>query len=166
MEESQETRFAEYLEGYKKLIVKVARIYCHDPEERKDLIQDIIVQLWKSFQSYDNTYAISTWTYRIALNVSISFLRKSTTRKKTHTGYHQQAEWLNVTDTVADQKLEQLYRFIDLLKPIDKGIIILYLEGCKAREIADVMGMSITNVSTKKQRITEELKSYFKTINE
>ena len=133
-----------------------------EPEERKDLIQDIIVQLWRSFQNYDSTYAISTWTYRIALNVSISYLRKATTRKNTHHSYHHEGEWLHIQDTVVEENLDQLYRFIDLLKPIDKAIIILYLEGCANKEIAEVMGMSITNVSTKKQRITEELKSYFK----
>ena len=162
MKDLSDTLFAEYLEGYKNLIAKVARIYCQDPEERRDLIQDIIVQLWKSFQNYDSTYAISTWTYRIALNVSISFLRKATTRKNTRDVYHQQVEWLHFQDTVIDENLEQLYQFIDLLKPIDKAIIILYLEGCSNKEIAEVMGMSVTNVSTKKQRIVEELKSYFK----
>ncbi len=158
---SQETRFIEYLEGYKKLIAKVARIYCIDTETRKDLIQDIILQLWKSFPNYDNTYSISTWTYRIAINVSISFLRKATTRSNTHSAYQQQMELLQMNDAVVDEKLEQLYRFIDLLKPLDKAIIILYLEACENKEISRVMGMSVSNVSTRKQRIKEKLKLYF-----
>ena len=79
--ESQEALFIEYLEGVKILIIKVARVYCRNEEDRKDLIQDIILQLWKSYPKYNNTYAVSTWTYRIAINVSISFLRKSATRK-------------------------------------------------------------------------------------
>lgn len=157
----QETHFIEYLESYKKLITKVARIYCFDAEARKDLIQDIILQLWRSFPNYDNTYSISTWTYRIAINVSISYLRKSTTRSNAQKSYQQQMEFLQIQDTVIDEKLEQLYRFIDLLKPVDKAVIILYLEDCKNMEIARVMGMSVSNVSTRKQRIKEKLKLYF-----
>jgi RNA polymerase sigma factor (sigma-70 family) len=158
---SQEALFVEYLEGYKKLIAKVARVYCIDSEVRKDLIQDIILQLWRSFPNYDNTYSISTWTYRIALNVSISFLRKATSRTKTHSVYQDHIEFFETNDEVIDEKLEQLYRFIDLLKPVDKAIIILHLEGCANKEISRVMGMSISNVSTKKQRIKEKLKTYF-----
>ncbi len=161
---SQETRFIEYLERYKKLIAKVARIYCIDHEVRKDLVQDIILQLWKAFPNYNNTYSISTWTYRIAINVSISFLRKATTRSTTYSAYQQQMEFLQIKDSVTDAKLEQLYRFIDLLKPIDKAIMLLYLEGCKNKEISGVMGMSVSNISTKKQRIKEKLKVYFQSV--
>ena len=70
-------------------------------------------------------------------------------------------EFLQIKNTVIDEKLEQLYCFIDLLKPVDKAVIILYLEDCKNTEIARVMGMSVSNVSTRKQRIKEKLKLYF-----
>ncbi len=163
---SQDEGFIEYLEGYKKLIAKVARIYCKDTEDRKDLIQDIIIQLWKSYPKYDKIYAISTWTYRIAINVSISYLRKATSRNNTHSGYLMHDELMQTEDSVIDEKLEQLYRFIELLKPINKAIIILYLEGCSNKDISQVMGMTITNVSSRKLRIKEELKTYFETIKE
>ncbi|HEV8081894.1 MAG TPA: sigma-70 family RNA polymerase sigma factor [Chitinophagaceae bacterium] len=159
----QEIHFIEYLESCKKLIIKVSRIYCKDPEDRKDLIQDIILQLWRSYPKYDKAYAISTWTYRIALNVSISFLRKAKTRNSIYTSYQQQAEYFHIDDTVTDSNLEQLYNFIELLKPIDKALMILQLEGCKNKEISSVMGMSDTNISTRKQRIKDKLKLYFET---
>lgn len=158
---SQEAGFIEYLEGYKKLIAKVARIYCKDPEDRKDLIQDIVIQLWKSFPKYDRSYSVSTWTYRIALNVSISYLRKATSRSKNHDIFLQENELMQGEESAIDEKLEQLYLFIDQLKPIDKAIIILFLEGCPNKEISEVIGISVTNVSTKKLRIKEELKNYF-----
>ena len=160
---SQEERFTEYLGSYKKLISKVARAYCYDAEERKDLIQDIIVQLWKSYPKYDPKWSISTWTYRIAINVSISFLRKATTRKNTQSVYQEDLETIPIDEPKKDENLDRLYNFIELLKPIDKAIIILQLEGCKNKEIAEVMGMSMTNVATKKQRIKEKLKTYFET---
>lgn len=156
-----EDLFIPYLDDHKKLILKVARAYCQDEEERKDLVQDIILQLWKSFPNYDETYALSTWTYRIAFNVSISYLRKVTTREKIHRSYQRDTEFLQIDNTVLDEKLQQLYRFIDLLKPINKAIMIMHLDGCSNKEIAGVMGISESNVSTKKQRIKDQLKNYF-----
>ncbi|MBU1820337.1 MAG: sigma-70 family RNA polymerase sigma factor [Bacteroidetes bacterium] len=151
--------FETYLEGYKKLIVKVAGAYCFDPEERKDLIQEIILHLWRAYPKYDGTSSLSTWTYRIALNVSISYVRRETARKRLEEKYQQEREVLEWTNPVIDERLEQLYRIIDRLKSLDKAIIILSLEGCNNTEIADVMGMSPTNVSTRLHRIREYLKS-------
>ncbi|WPP49064.1 RNA polymerase sigma factor [Catalinimonas niigatensis] len=159
----QENAFVEYLESYKKLIAKVARIYCQDSEDRKDLMQDIMLQLWKAYPRYDASYALSTWTYRVAINVSISFLRKAGSRDKTHHAYRQQNEWFQVEDPTTEERLEYLYQFIEKLKPLDKAIILLYLEGCNNKEISRVTGLSTTNVSTRKQRIKEALKQYFET---
>lgn len=160
MEDSRlQERFITYLEGYKRLIIKVASAYCSEAEDRKDLVQEISLQLWKAYLNYDASVALSTWTYRIALNVSISFLRKATSRKRREEQYHRERDILEWSNSVQDERLEQLYRIIDQLKPLDKGIIILSLEGCKNTEIADVMGMSATNVSSKLYRIREQLKS-------
>ena len=160
-----DTQFTEYLEHYKKLISKVARIYCFSDFDRKDLIQDIILQLWKSFSKYDDSFALSTWTYRIALNVSISHFRKSSSRSETHEAFHKQLQYLTIEEDIIDENLALLYSFIELLKPIDKAIMVLYMEGCKNKEIADVTGMSLSNISTKKLRIKEELKEHFKKLN-
>lgn len=161
----QRLQFIDYLESYKKLIVKVARIYCENNEDTKDLIQEIVIQLWKSYSKYDPTYSISTWTYRIALNVSISFLRKESTRKKTYRSYDHQIELLQWEEDPVDDKLDQLYLFIGKLELLDKAIITLYLEGCKYKEIAEIMGMTATNISTKMLRIKEELSEKFKPLN-
>ncbi len=161
MEETAEHEpFETYLDGYKKLIVKVAGAYCPEYEDRKDLIQEIVLHLWKAYPKYDGTSALSTWTYRIALNVSISYLRKETARKRREEHYHQQRDILEWTNPVMDERLALLYRIIDRLKPLDKALIILNLEGCKNTEIAEVMGMSPTNVSTKLYRIKEQLKTF------
>lgn len=160
MEEPElKKRFITYLEGYRKLIIKIASTYCPGPEERRDLIQEISLQLWKAYPNYDSSAALSTWTYRIALNVSISFLRKETSRKRREEQYHREHDILAWRDPGLDERLEQLYRSIERLRPLDKGIIILSIEGCKNTEIAEVMGMSATNVSTRLNRIKEQLKS-------
>ncbi len=164
MKKEQETLFIDYLESCKRLIVKVARVYCKDAEEQKDLIQDIILQLWKAFPNYDSSYAVSTWTYRIALNTSISHLRKVTTRSVVHGSRYTDGDLLQITDDIVDENLEILYRAIEHLKPIDKAIVVLQLEGCSNKEIAEVMGLSASNISTRKVRIKEELKTYFETV--
>ncbi len=160
---TQESEFIVYLEGYKKLSAKVARIYCKNPEDQKDLIQEIIIQLWKSFQKYDKNYSVSTWTYRIAINVSISYLRKTSSKTINHNIFLQENELMPAEDSAIDEQLKQLYLFIDRLKPTDKAIILLFLEGCSNKEISEVMGFTTTNVSTRKLRIKEELKNYFET---
>lgn len=154
----QEERFLDFLERHKGLILKVAGAYCQHLDERKDLVQDIILQLWRSFPKYDASYAVSTWIYRIALNVSISFLRKITSRKRVQKSYEQQFELLQWDHGIVDERLEKLYRCIDFLKPLDKGIMILHLEGQKNKEIAEILGMTPTSISTRMQRIRQKLK--------
>lgn len=91
----QEERFMDFLENNKGLIVKVAGVYCYDHDERRDLIQDIILQLWRAFPKFDGACSVSTWTYRIALNVSISYLRKMTKRKRTQEAYSNKQDLCN-----------------------------------------------------------------------
>lgn len=158
--ETTEEQFLSLIENNKKLILKVSSAYVRNQEDKKDLIQEIILQLWKAYPDFDDTYAMSTWMYRIALNVSISYLRKEGTRNKIHSNYGQYIEIYNDNDE--DEKLKKLYILINQLKRMDKAIIILKLEGLGNNEIADVMGISITNVSTKINRIKNTLSTQFK----
>ena len=156
-----EEKFNQYLEGHKKIIVKVASVYSQPGESRKDLIQDIILQMWKAFPKYDESFAFSTWTYRIALNVSISSLRKEMSRSRAHESYALNAEVLNYTEVDLDENLQILYQCIETLKPIDKAIVIQLLDGCKHKEISLVTGISESNVATRVQRIKSQLKDCF-----
>ena len=88
---------------------------------------------------------------------------KAKTRHNNYAIYRQQAELFHVDDTETNENLGRLYKFIELLKPIDKAIMILYLEGCKNKEISLVMGMTDSNISTRKERIKLKLKQYFET---
>lgn len=161
---AQEQAFIEFLDQYKKLIIKVSGIYCQDPDERRDLIQEITLQLWKSWHKYDQQYALSTWTYRIALNVSISQLRKEQSRRKKHENYERQWDVIHWQDDPLEERLNMLYQMLEHLKPLDKAIIIMALEGQKNKEIAEVFGISPSNVSTKLLRIKEQLKKQVQTI--
>ena len=161
---SQEEKFITFLEDYKNLILKIASIYCRIEEDRKDLIQEIILQLWRSFPNYNNAFTLSTWTYRIALNVSISYVRKTTTRNKVIQGYKKHVDLIQIEEDDIEEKLVLLHDSIQFLKPFDKAVISLHLEGCKNKTISDVLGITPSNVSTKLARIKQQLKNHLSTI--
>ncbi len=160
-----EKAFIALLEQHKRLIVKIVSSYFKTPANRNDLIQEIILHLWKAFPKYDPERTASTWVYRIALNVAISAFRKEQNRKKKLSHYQQTATFLAWEEAIIDEKLDRLYHLISQLNPLEKGIIILHLEGCKNAEIADIIGVSLSNVSTKIHRIKTKLIKHYKTTN-
>ncbi|MEV4883919.1 sigma-70 family RNA polymerase sigma factor [Chitinophaga ginsengisegetis] len=158
--------FLAVLQTNKGIIYKIAQSYCQDAEERKDLVQEIITQLWRSFGSYTGQVKYSTWIYRIALNVAISFYRKGTRRKQASSPFSE--DILHIVDTnVKGETAENigfLQRFIAELKELDKALMLLYLEEKSYREIGEIMGLSETNVATKIARIKGILKQKFSSI--
>ncbi len=154
--------FVDTIEQHKGIFFKVARAYCPNEEDKQDLIQEMMIQIWKSIHKYNDQYKISTWLYRISLNVAISFYRKSLTRSKKHTVLNEQmAEMPAEEKSENEQHLNLLEQFISELKEIDKALMILYLEEKSHAEIADILGMSVSNVGTKIGRIKEKLKTRF-----
>lgn len=143
--------------------------YCHDVEDRKDLEQEIIIQLWKSIANYDSEYRLSTWIYKVALNVAVSHYRRDLKHKANNVPLDE-AIFKVAEDDLAkellDSRTQQLYKFIDQLDPFNKAIIILYLESKSYREIGEILGLSETNVGSKVSRIKQQLKQNFSLINE
>jgi RNA polymerase sigma factor (sigma-70 family) len=162
-----EHRFAALLETHRGIVFKVANSYCRSPEDRQDLVQDIATQLWRAFPSYDPTRSFSTWMYRIALNVAISYKRDNRAQARTETleEHHDGHADFAVDDGVArhesDQRIRALHAVIDRQPPLDRALLLLWLDERNQREIAEVLGLSESNVSTKlnrlKQRIREQL---------
>jgi RNA polymerase sigma-70 factor (ECF subfamily) len=159
-------QFLTVIQANKGIIYKVANAYCHNAEDRKDLVQEIIVQLWRSFDNYNDSYKYSTWMYRISLNVAISFYRKENRRKQI--AYPLPGSILDFADPGIATEIEAdvgfLQQFIAELKELDKALLLLYLEEKSHREIADITGLSVTNVATKIGRIKNILKQKFETI--
>ena len=157
-------RFLKLIQTNKGIIYKVANAYCHNPEDRKDLIQEIIIQLWLSFENYDEKFALTTWIYRIALNVSISFFRKESRRAEISLPVHDDMIYLQ--DETPDLKtdIDLLNRFIRELKEMDRAIIILYLEGTSHQDSADILGLSPKNISVRVARIKDQLRQKFSTL--
>ena len=160
--------FAATLEKNKGIIYKVANAYCKDRDDRKDLVQEIIIQLWRSFDRYDDQYKLSTWMYRIALNVSISFYRKE--RKRKNSDFLINEDIVEIADEYSSDELEMnislLQRFINELKELDRAMMLLYLEEKSQKEIGEILGLTEANVSTKVGRIKEKLKQRFSLTNE
>lgn len=159
-------RFLLVIDTNKGILYKVANSYCKDSEDRKDLVQEIIIQLWKSFEDYNDQYKYSTWVYRIALNVAISFYRKENRRKEIANPLNDSI--LNYADTnlatEKEQDLSILQEFIMELKELDKAVMLLYLEEKSYKEIAEMIGITETYVATKIGRIKTILKQKFATI--
>jgi RNA polymerase sigma factor (sigma-70 family) len=158
----QKQFFEGVIEQHKGILFKVARAYCPDEEDRQDLIQEMMIQIWQSIHKYNDQYEISTWLYRISLNVAISFYRKSSSRAKKYTGLTEQMIEISAEEKLENvRQLNLLEQFISELKEIDKALMILYLEDKSHNEIAEILGMSVSNVGTKIGRIKDKLKAQF-----
>lgn len=163
MDVKPSTTFEEVIDKNKGIIYKVANSYCKDVDDRRDLVQEIVIQLWRSFNRFDNSYKISTWMYRVALNVAISFYRSNSNRKEFTTSLSEQLIEMLPDDepTETEGQINQLQQFIAELKDLDRALMILYLEEKSQKEIADILGLTETNVSTKIARIKQKLKERF-----
>ena len=160
--------FVKIIKDYKGIIYKVINIYCNDSEEKRDLEQEIIIQLWKSFQSYNNKFKLSTWIYRIAMNVSISFYRSNLNRKSRTTSlndsiFHEIESVNNAEEENEHRRL--LHAFIQQLDEFNREILILYLEEYNYKEIAEIVGITESDVGTKINRMKKKMQENFLTLN-
>ena len=155
--------FLSVVESNKGILYKIANSYCKDAEDRKDLVQEIIVQLWKSYENYNDQYKYSTWIYRISLNVAISFYRHEGRRKRFSNPLSDGI--INFVHNYETSELEDdisfLQQLISELKEIDKALMLLYLDQKSHKEIAEIIGISESNVATKIGRIKTVLKQKF-----
>ena len=160
---TKDQEFTRLIKENKGIIYKICNSYCAGKDDRDDLAQEIIYNLWKSFDSFNDAFKFSTWMYRIALNVAISFYRQ----EKKFKNHHSISEGLIVFEDDSENKnevennLRLLQDFINELKEIDKAIILLYLDDKSHREIAEITGFTETNVATKINRIKDKLRSNF-----
>lgn len=150
--------FIKAIQENEGLIFKTASFYTDCKDDRDDLVQEIIYSLWKSFETFQQRSSLSTWMYRVAMNVSILHLKKN---KKRVPSVPLDDKFFNFSETISDdfeEKLQSLHKHIKDLNLFDKGIIMLYLENKNHEEIAEIIGISKTNVGTKLSRIKEKLK--------
>ncbi|WP_281614380.1 sigma-70 family RNA polymerase sigma factor [Flammeovirga sp. SubArs3] len=169
METNRKNKFISTINSHKKIIYKIVNSYCQDIEDRKDLEQEIIIQLWNAFDKYNPEYKYSTWMYRIALNVAISFYRKE--KKWLANNDFSSVESIysvvdeNEDETELDNNIKLLQQFINDLDELNKALMLLYLEEKSYVEIAEILGISKTNVATKISRLKLKLKKEFQKNN-
>jgi RNA polymerase sigma-70 factor (ECF subfamily) len=155
--------FGDLLQQHRGIVFKVANSYARDPEDRADLAQEIAAQLWRAWRSYEPDRPVTTWMYRIALNVAISHLRGRSLRDRHHVpfedGLHDTAHDVGTDDGQASSQLLRLLReTIARLAPMDRALMLLYLDERSHREIAEVLGISEGNVATKLSRLKARIR--------
>jgi RNA polymerase sigma-70 factor (ECF subfamily) len=158
-------QFSALIEEHKGIIYKVANSYCRNAEDRKDLIQEIIVHLWKSHGRYDERFKLSTWIYRIALNVAISAYRREKKRSERVSPLEEIIIEPATETELPDPKIATLHRIIDQLDELNRALMILYLDDNSYRDIAGILGITETNVATKINRLKLKIKEQFTQTN-
>lgn len=161
-ETSDERRFLAFLEGQSRTLYKVAYIYCRDAEERRDLMQEMAIQLWRAFPSFDARAAPATWTYRVAMNVAISHRRREGRRLRETLPLDFAFDVADETFAPDTEQARQLRALIDTLDELSRALVLFYLEGFDHAEIAALLGTTASNVSTRLNRIKTKLQSLAK----
>lgn len=152
-------RFTKVIKKNEGLIFKVAILYTRSLSDREDLYQEIVFQLWKSFDSFNEQSKLSTWMYRVALNTAIYNLKQSKRRIETTAIELETMQIADDFDKAEEERIKLLYEHVQMLNLLEKGIILLYLEGKSHEEIASIIGITTSNVGTKISRIREKLRS-------
>lgn len=159
---NKEKEFLGLLQKHKGILHKISRVYMDKPEDREDLIQEIILQLWKSFGSFNELSQFSTWMYRVAINTAILFYKKESKRidnEKITEGFDiKEVE----TDNTKNSQLEHFYKAVQDLNPIEKALIFYFMEGQTHKEISQNLGISEVNTRVKLSRTKEKLQEIIK----
>ncbi len=157
--------FEELLAQHGAILTKVTRAYCRDQQDREDLAQEIVLQLWRSFSRYDARLRFSTWMYRVAMNVAISHYRARKAAGGDAIPLDETTELAAANDAADRDDTRVLYDLIRELDELNRAVIVLYLDGHSHHEISAIVGLSATNVATKVNRIKEQLKTRYQEKN-
>jgi RNA polymerase sigma-70 factor (ECF subfamily) len=162
---SQDTLYEEAAAAYAAALDRLARAYELDPDARRDLLQEIHLHLWRSFAQFDRRCSVRTWVYRVAHNIATKHVIR---QRRIRSGLVslEEIETLPASDrgefaACRAEALERLGLLIRRLKPLDRQIIVSYLEGMDGASIAEITGLSAANIAVKIHRIKEILKRWF-----
>ena len=163
MRSEKERQFEELVKQYKRTIYSVCYMFSSDTEEVNDLFQDVLVRLWLGFDQFGNKSGVNTWVYRVALNTAINSDKRAKRRPQI-VPLSSDIDPYDPQDNSLEQ-VRQLHALINQLDVMDRGLILLWLEGIGYDEIAAIMGISVANVGIKLHRVKEKLIQKSKTIN-
>jgi RNA polymerase sigma factor (sigma-70 family) len=158
-----ETEFVEIINRHRGIIHKVCHLYGHQKEYPEDLFQEIVLQLWKAFPTFRNESLVTTWMYRVALNTAISQFRRQVKIPESQSLSRKE---FSIPDTPAFREENEHSALLEMairhLTKVEKAVIMLYLEDKNYREIADIMGITVSNVGVKLNRIKSKLEQIVK----
>ncbi len=152
----KETEFIKTIEQHQNILHKICSVYCCSQDDKKDLYQEMTLQLWKAYPSFQGRSAFSTWMYRVALNTAITISRKNQVQLKPE---DTQLRIVKEMETLPDlsEDIRILYQAINRLNKIERAIILLWLEEKSYDEISEITGLTIKNVGVKLVRIKKKL---------
>lgn len=151
-----EKAFIEMVRSNERVIYKVCSFYVSDEFPMADLYQEVVCNLWSSYPKFRKESSVSTWIYRIALNTCITGMRKDMRRPK-GTPASMLQDTISEPETLSEQ-IKEMYYYIHQLKTMERAVVLLYLEDKSYQEIADITGLTVSNVATKLKRSKEKLK--------
>lgn len=151
-----EQEFANIVREHKSTIYTVCYMFSKNQDEVDDLFQEVLLNLWRGIEHFKGESKLATWIYRISLNTCISADRKK--KKHATETLSQQADIYAATDEAETRQIQMLHKRVHRLRPFDRAIVLLWLEGLPYDEIGAITGISAKNVSVRLVRILEELK--------
>lgn len=155
---SKEQAYIDLIMHSQPVLYKIASSYTNNQEDKNDLMQEMAYQIWKSFDLFENKSQMTTWLYRICLNTAIQSLKKEKRRVKPQALEGSSLAQVKDENQTGNSETEELFAAIQRLTSLNRGIILLYLEDRSHKEIADIIGISVSNVGTRIQRIKQTLK--------
>ena len=157
-------KFIALIKQHEGLILKICKMYGNTAEDRADIYQDIVLQLWRSFPSFKEISKVSTWMYRIGLNTAITRLRKEQKHSNRKEMDDSVMELPSFSYKEEREKDELMQLAIQQLTEIEKSIILLYIEDKSYKEMAEIVGITESNIGFKLNQIKSKLKSIITTL--
>lgn len=151
-------QFLNLVSGNQSIIFKVCNMYCNSKEDKEDLFQDIVLQLWRAYPTFKGDSKVTTWMYRIAINNAVTRLRKES-RQQRFTTLDGEAFDIPAEENKADENIALMYQSIKKLTEIERAITMLYMDDCSYKEIAEILGLSESNVGFKLNKIKAKLRT-------
>ena len=158
----REQEFLNRIERHKGILYKVSKMYMDTHDDQQDLFQEIICQLWRSYDSFRNESQFSTWMYRVAVNTAIVFLKKEKRKVDKYEIASENIKEDEGDSHIKESQIEHFYKAVQKLEKIDKAIIFYQLEGFSHKEIGENLGISEGNARVKLNRAKEKLKEIIK----
>jgi len=160
--EAKQTLFLELIDQHKGILHKIAMMYMDNSEDQNDLIQEIVLQLWKSFDRFEGKSQFSTWMYRVSLNTALTYFRKEKRKADRHTLLENIDQVDEVDSGEKETQLELFYKAVHELNKVEKALIFLFLEGQNHKEISINLGISEVNARVKLNRTKEKIQIIIK----